>query len=55
MRDTEKVSQLFGIIEPEKMRESSHHEHFKGDEVAFAKLGHPRKAGHPCATTASGF
>ena len=38
MRDTEKVSQLFGVIEPEKMRESQHHEHFEGDEVAFAKL-----------------
>ena len=38
MRDTEKVSQLFGVIEPEKMCESQHHEHFEGDEVAFSKL-----------------
>jgi len=38
MRDTEKIRQLFGVIEPEKMRESSRHEHFEGDEVAFAKL-----------------
>ncbi len=36
--DTEKISQLFGVIEPEKMRESSSHEHFKGDAIAFAKL-----------------
>jgi hypothetical protein len=38
MRDTEKIRQLFGVIEPEKMRESSRHEHFEGDEVALAKL-----------------
>ncbi len=36
--DTEKISQLFGVIEPEKMRESSSHEHFKGDAIALAKL-----------------
>ncbi len=38
MWDTEKISQLFGVIEPEKMRESQHHEHFKGDAIAFSKL-----------------
>lgn len=38
MRDTEKVSQLFGVIEPEKMSESPHHEHFEGDAIAFSKL-----------------
>ena len=38
MRDTEKVSQLFGVIEPEKMSESQHHEHFEGDAIALAKL-----------------
>jgi hypothetical protein len=35
--DTEKIRQLFGVIEPEKMRESSRHEHCKGDAIAFAK------------------
>jgi hypothetical protein len=29
---------LFGVIEPEKMRESQHHEHFEGDAIALAKL-----------------
>src|SRR6266571_830600 len=38
MRNTEKVSQLFGVIEPEKMRASQHHEHCEGDAVALAKL-----------------
>lgn len=38
MRDTEKISQLLGVIEPEKMSESSRHEHFEGDAIAFAKL-----------------
>jgi hypothetical protein len=38
MRNTEKVSQLFGVIEPEKMRESQHHEPFEGDAIALAKL-----------------
>jgi hypothetical protein len=38
MRDTEKVSQLLGVIEPEKMSESQHHEHCEGDAIAFAKL-----------------
>ena len=38
MGDTEKISQLFGVIEPEKMRERSRHEHFKGDAIACAKL-----------------
>jgi hypothetical protein len=37
-RDTEKIRQLFGVIEPEKMRESSRHKHFEGDEVVLAKL-----------------
>src|SRR5213592_3508550 len=36
--ECEKIRQLFGGIEPEKMRESSRHEHFEGDEVALAKL-----------------
>ena len=38
MRNTEKVSQLFGVIEPEKMRASQHHEHCEGDAIALAKL-----------------
>src|SRR5215510_14482169 len=38
MRNTEKVSQLFGVIEPEKMSESQHHEHFEGETTALAKL-----------------
>src|SRR5215468_8208049 len=38
MRNTEKVSQLFGVIEPEKMSESQHHEYFEGDAIALAKL-----------------
>jgi len=29
---------LFGVIEPEKMSESQHHEHFEGDAIALAKL-----------------
>ena len=38
MRDTEKICQLLGVIEPEKMSESSRHEHFEGEKVALAKL-----------------
>jgi hypothetical protein len=38
MRDTEKIRQLLGVIEPEKMRESESHEHLEGDETAFANL-----------------
>jgi len=38
MRNTEKVIQLFGVIEPEKMSKSQHHEHFEGEAIALAKL-----------------
>jgi hypothetical protein len=38
MRDTEKVSQLLRVIEPENMRESSRQEHFERDEAAFAEF-----------------
>jgi hypothetical protein len=38
MRNIKKIRQLFGVIEAEKMRESSRHEHFEGEEVAFTKL-----------------
>lgn len=38
MRNTEKVSQLLGVREPEKMSESQHHEHFESDAIALAKL-----------------
>ena len=37
MWDTEKISQLLRVIDPEKMRQSESHEHFKGDTIAFAK------------------
>jgi hypothetical protein len=38
MRNIEKISQLFGVVEPEKMRKGSRHEHLEGDAVALAKL-----------------
>ena len=38
IRNTEKVSELFGVIEPEKMRESQQHEHFAGAALALATL-----------------
>jgi len=38
MRDFEKVSQLFGVIEPEQVRDRSNHEHLEGDRIVFAKL-----------------
>src|SRR3989454_4130837 len=38
MRNIEKVSQLLGVVEPEKVRKSSRHEHLERDEIAFAKL-----------------
>src|SRR3989449_8538615 len=34
----EKVSQLLGVVEPEKVRKSSRHEHLERDEIALAKL-----------------
>ena len=37
-RNIEKVSQLLGVVEPEKVRKSSRHEHLERDEIAFAKL-----------------
>ena len=38
MRNIEKVSQLLGVVEPEKVSKSSCHQHFEGDEVALAKF-----------------
>jgi len=38
MRNIEKVSQLLGVVEPEKVRKSSRHEHLERDEIAFSKL-----------------
>src|SRR5712692_1259803 len=38
MRNIEKVSQLLGVVEPEKVRKSERHEHLERDEIAFAKL-----------------
>jgi len=38
MRNIEKVSQLLGVVEPEKVRKSSRHEHLERDEIALAKL-----------------
>jgi hypothetical protein len=38
MRNIEKVSQLLGVVEPEKGRKSSRHEHLERDEIALAKL-----------------
>src|SRR3989442_1261269 len=37
-RNIEKVSQLLGVVEPEKVRKSSRHEHLERDEIALAKL-----------------
>src|SRR6266436_3187330 len=37
-RNMEKVSQLLGVVEPEKVRKSSRHEHLERDEMALAKL-----------------
>ena len=37
-RNIEKVSQLLGVVEPEKVRKSSRHEHLERDEMALAKL-----------------
>src|SRR5712691_4890996 len=37
-RNIEKVSQLLGVVEPEKVRKSSRHEHLERDAIAFAKL-----------------
>jgi hypothetical protein len=38
MRKIEKISQLFGVVKPEKMRKGSRHEHLECDAIAFAKL-----------------
>src|SRR2546422_5192963 len=38
MRNFEKVSQLFGVIEPEHVSDRSNHEHLEGDRIVFAKL-----------------
>ena len=38
MRNFEKVSQLFGVIEPEQVRDRSNHEHLEGNRIVFAKL-----------------
>ena len=37
-RHIEKVSQLLGVVEPEKVSKSSRHEHLERDEIACAKL-----------------
>jgi len=37
-RNIEKVRQLLGVVEPEKVRKSSRHEHLERDEIALAKL-----------------
>jgi hypothetical protein len=38
MRNTEKISQLFGVVKPEKMRKGSPHEHLESEAIALAKL-----------------
>src|SRR2546422_6704496 len=38
MRNFEKVSQLFGVREPEQVSDRSNHEHLEGDRIVFAKL-----------------
>src|SRR5713101_5970475 len=38
MRNFEKVSQLFGVIEPEQVSDRSDHEHLEGDRIVFSKL-----------------
>ncbi len=38
MRNTEKISQLFGVVKPEKMGKGSPHEHLESDAIALAKL-----------------
>jgi hypothetical protein len=38
MRNFEKVSQLFGVIEPEQVSDRSNHEHLEGNRIVFAKL-----------------
>jgi hypothetical protein len=38
MRNFEKVSQLFGVIEPEQVSDRSNHEHLEGDRIVFSKL-----------------
>jgi hypothetical protein len=37
MRNFEKVSQLFGVIEPEQVSDRSNHEHLEGDRIVFSK------------------
>jgi hypothetical protein len=38
MRNFEKVSQLFGVIEPEQVSDRSNHEHLEGDRIVFSKF-----------------
>jgi hypothetical protein len=38
MRNFEKVSQLFGVREPEHVSDRSNHEHLEGDRIVFSKL-----------------
>src|SRR6266571_517580 len=38
MRNFEKVSQLFGVIEPEQVSDRSNHAHLEGDRIVFSKL-----------------
>jgi hypothetical protein len=38
MRNFEKVSQLFGVIEPEHVSDRSNHAHLEGDRIVFSKF-----------------
>ena len=38
MRNIEKVSHLFGVVEPEQVRQRSDHEYLEGDGIIFSKL-----------------
>src|SRR5262252_6275140 len=38
MRNFKKVSQLFGVIEPEQVSDRQNYEHFEGDRIVFSKL-----------------
>jgi len=38
MRQIEKISQLFGVIESEYVSDRSDHKHFEGDRIVFSKL-----------------
>jgi len=38
MRQIEKISSLFGVIESEYVSDRYDHKHFEGDRIVFAKL-----------------